>query len=85
MNPEETRTVIREVLAAHAKLPVDVATLSDDADLAAAGMTSFASVNVMLGLEDAFDIEFPDTMLNRDAFKSIDAMAAAVETIASPA
>jgi acyl carrier protein len=34
-------------------------------------MTSFASVNVMLALEEAFDFEFPDSMLNRGVFVSI--------------
>ena len=51
---------IRGVLREHARLPVDVDTLDDDADLFAAGMTSHASVNLMLALEDAFDLEFPD-------------------------
>ncbi len=81
MTPEETRSAIREVLAVHAKLPVDVATLADDADLFAAGMTSFSSVNAMLALEERFDVEFPDSMLNRSAFGSIDAIASALEQI----
>ncbi len=72
---------IRHVLATHARLPVDVSTLGDDADLYQAGMTSHASVNVMLALEDAFDVEFPDEMLTRGAFESISAMVAAVSTL----
>ena len=36
-----------------------------------AGMTSHASVNVMLALEDAFYVEFPDEMLKRSVFESI--------------
>jgi acyl carrier protein len=62
---------IREVLGAHARLAVDVATLSDDADLYQAGLTSHASVSLMLALEDRFDIEFPERMLRRGAFSSI--------------
>jgi acyl carrier protein len=84
MNEEQTRTAIRQVLSAHAKLSVDVSTLPDDADLFAAGMSSFASVNVMLALEDSFDIEFPNTMLSRRVFESIDSIATAIESIASP-
>src|SRR5215208_7014589 len=72
---------IRRVLATHARLPVDPATLADDADLYQAGMTSHASVNVMLALEDAFDVEFPDHMLTRSVFASIGAMAAAVSAL----
>jgi acyl carrier protein len=50
-------------------------------DLYEAGMTSHASVNVMLGIEDAFDLEFPDEMLRRTTFQSIDAISAAVESL----
>lgn len=62
---------IRKVLAAHGKLAVDVATLGVEDDLFAAGLTSHASVNVMLGLEDEFDIEFPDEDLKKATFASI--------------
>jgi acyl carrier protein len=62
---------IRKAIQDHARVSVDVAALSDDADLYQAGMTSQASVNVMLALEDAFDIEFPDRMLKRSVFESI--------------
>jgi acyl carrier protein len=62
---------IRKAVEDHARLPVPVSTLSDDADLYQAGMTSHASVNVMLALEDAFDLEFPDRMLKRSVFESI--------------
>jgi acyl carrier protein len=74
---DEIRTVIKE----HGRLPVDVDTLDDDADLFAAGMTSHASVNLMLGLEDAFDVEFPDHMLKRSVFESISAMRAAIQEL----
>jgi acyl carrier protein len=74
---DEIRTVIKE----HGRLPVDDDTLADDADLFQAGMTSHASVNVMLGLEDAFDIEFPDSMLKRSVFESIASIRAALEEL----
>ncbi len=69
---------IRRVLADHARLPVDVGTLHPGDDLFQAGMSSHASVNVMLALEDTFDLEFPDEMLKRSVFASIAAMAAAI-------
>ncbi len=72
---------IRQIIREHGRLPVDVDTIADDADLYQAGMTSHASVNVMLGLEDAFDIEFPDSMLTRSVFESIAAMADAIGEI----
>jgi acyl carrier protein len=72
---------IRQILSDHGRLSVDVNGLATDADLYAAGMTSHASVNVMLALEDTFDVEFPDSMLKRSVFESIDAIAAAVSEL----
>jgi acyl carrier protein len=69
---------IRQIIRDHARLPVDVDTLASGADLYQAGMTSHAGVNVMLALEDRFDVEFPDRMLKRSVFESIDAIAAAL-------
>jgi acyl carrier protein len=76
---------IRRAIADHARIPVDMSTISDDADLYQAGMTSQASVNVMLAIEDAFDIEFPDRMLKRSVFESIDAIAQALTELQSEA
>jgi acyl carrier protein len=72
---------IRKILADHARLSVDPSTLNDDDDLYQAGMTSHASVQVMLGLEDEFDVEFPDSMLKRSVFESISSMAAAIASL----
>jgi acyl carrier protein len=44
-------------------------------------MSSHASVNVMLALEDAFDVEFPDRMLTREVFETLGAIATAVSTL----
>jgi len=72
---------IRRIIEQHARLPVDVGTLADDSNLFSAGMTSHASVNVMLALESAFDVEFPERMLKRSVFESIAAMRAAVDEL----
>ena len=78
---DSRRARIRDILAAHAALSMDIATLSDEADLFQAGMASFASVNVMLGLEAAFDIEFTDEMLTRDVFRSVASIDTAIESL----
>lgn len=69
---------IRQILEDHGRLSVDVGDLSVDADLYRAGMTSHASVDVMLALEARFDVEFPDRMLKRSSFESIAAIEASV-------
>lgn len=76
---------IRAVLAEYAKLPVELDTIADGDDLYRAGLTSHASVNVMLGLEDAFDIEFPDELLRKNTFESIDAISTALRTLVEEA
>ncbi|HEY5428841.1 MAG TPA: acyl carrier protein [Solirubrobacteraceae bacterium] len=75
------RTAIRDVIRQHGRLPIDVDRLADDDDLFQAGMSSHASVNVMLALEDTFDIEFPDSMLKRSVFESLAGIDAAVGSL----
>lgn len=72
---------IRRVLDEHARMTTDAESLADDADLYEAGMSSHASVNVMLGLEDAFDVEFPDHMLKRSVFETIAAIESALSEL----
>jgi acyl carrier protein len=72
---------IRKILRDHGRLSKDVDTLADTADLYQAGMTSHASVNVMLALEGQFDIEFPDHMLKRSVFESMAAMRDAIQEL----
>lgn len=71
---DQIRTVLRE----HGRLSNDISLLESSADLYQAGMTSHASVNVMLALEGAFDVEFPDHMLKRNVFGSIASIRAAL-------
>jgi acyl carrier protein len=72
---------IREVVADHGRLAVDIATLADEDDLYRAGLTSHTSVNLMLALEDAFDIEFPERLLRRQTFESVSAIQEAIQQV----
>jgi len=74
---------IRQMIEEHARLAVPIGTLDDDADLFLAGMTSHASVNVMLALEDCFEIEFPESMLRKSTFQSVAAIDAALSELQS--
>jgi len=75
---------VRELLRAHGRLAVPVDKLNDDSDLFAVGLTSLATVNLMLAVEEAFDIEFPDGALSRRTFESIGALSGVVVRIAEP-
>jgi acyl carrier protein len=72
---------IRSILQAHGRIPVAVETLAEDANLFAAGMTSLASVEVILALEEKFGIEFPDQMMHRKTFCTISSIAAAIANL----
>jgi acyl carrier protein len=72
---------IREVLAQHGRFPVE--NLAESDDLYNAGLTSLATVAVMLALEDKFNVEFPDSLIGRRTFKSIDSIAEAITKLAA--
>jgi len=72
---------IRQIINEHGRLPIDVSTIAESADLYQAGLSSHASVNVMLALEDHFDIEFPDSMLKPSVFESVASIEAAVNEL----
>ncbi|MCH9694266.1 MAG: acyl carrier protein [Gammaproteobacteria bacterium] len=72
---------IRRILSEHGKLPVDVTTLADESDLYESGLTSLTTVNIMLAIEDHFDIEFEDSMLSRATFQSVNSLADAIEEL----
>lgn len=85
-NPGSTLTVladptaepaVRQALADHGRLSVDAWEVAADADLYALGLTSHATVNVMLAVENELDTEFPDAVLNRATFGSVTSIVAA--------
>lgn len=82
MSSAELRAArIRRILKEHGRLNTDADGLSEQQDLYQAGMTSHASVNVMLALEGEFEVEFPDHMLKRNVFNSIESIGTALEEL----
>ena len=77
--------IIRGLIADNGRLPISVDTLKNSQDLYAAGLTSFAAVQLMLAIEARFDVEFPDAMLNRRSFASIDAIAGCLHDLSAKA
>jgi acyl carrier protein len=65
---------IRSILAEHVRFFVDIENIGDHDDLYQMGMTSHATVNVMLALEDEFDVEFSESMLSKSTFESVSAI-----------
>ena len=74
---------IRDILAKHGRLSVPAGELSECSDLYETGLTSLATVGVMLALEEYFGVEFPEAMLSRKTFQSLGSIADAVAQIAA--
>jgi acyl carrier protein len=70
---------IRAILKEHARIGME--DLRDDADLFVAGLTSHATVNVMLALEEHFGIEFPERAMRRRSFETVAAIRATIEEL----
>lgn len=74
-------SVIRNVLQESGDLAMPVSGLSRDADLYAAGLSSFGTVEIMVALEDRLGTSFPERMLTRDTFRSIASLCAVAEQL----
>lgn len=72
---------IRDLLAKHGRLTGDAYKLGDRDDLYRSGLTSHASVNLMLALEDEFDVEFEERFLRRSTFESIERIRGALQEL----
>lgn len=72
-------TTIRNLIGQHGKLTIAAGSIGVNQSLYAAGLTSHASVNVMLAIEDEFDIEFPERLLKRATFETISNLSVALD------
>ncbi|GAA2496217.1 acyl carrier protein [Streptomyces thermolineatus] len=72
---------VRKVLLSALGASVDVSRVGPGTDLWEAGMDSLLSVSLLVALEDEFDVEFPDELLTRETFSSVERITAAVSTL----
>jgi D-alanine--poly(phosphoribitol) ligase subunit 2 len=77
------RDRVRAIVASMNLVPVPLDGLTDQDNLFDAGMTSFGSVQLMMAIEEEFDIEFPNSLLTRKTFATLDGLNAAVEQLVS--
>jgi acyl carrier protein len=73
-NQTDIAVRVRELVAERLKVPADAsgaAAVSDDASLIDLGLDSTAILSLVVGLEDAFDIEIADHEINPDNFGTV--------------
>lgn len=71
-------TSIRDIVIQHGRLSVQTESLDEKSNLYGAGLTSLATVGLMLALEEHFNVEFPPSMLNRKTFESIESISESI-------
>lgn len=74
----ELKDRIRKIVKQHAGLKSGREGVEDSTNLYHAGMTSQASVVLMIAIESDFELEFPDSMLSREVFSSVESIANAI-------
>ena len=77
----QIRDQLREIVKNHARIHLPAEEICDTTDLYRAGMSSQASVVLMIAVDGEFGIEFPDSLLSRDVFSTIENIATAVESV----
>ncbi|TDT89597.1 MULTISPECIES: acyl carrier protein [Azorhizobium] len=78
MTDQAIENQLREILKVQGKVAVAPAAIGPDDDLYGLGLSSLATVNVMLEIEARFDIAFPDDALTRATFQTLGGLAALV-------
>ncbi|MCC8403287.1 acyl carrier protein [Paraburkholderia sp. MMS20-SJTN17] len=69
---------LRQIITNVAHLDILDGNISDDADLYEIGLSSLNTIQLLLAIEDHFNLEIPDRMLSRSLFQSIDSLANAI-------
>lgn len=77
--------LVREIIAKHGRLRAPIETIGGSDDLYERGLSSHAAANVMLAIEDRLAVEFPDELMAKATFATIDTLTAAVQSLVRPA
>lgn len=79
-NPD-TLAIVKDLVVEHVALVHSVDKLVDDAVLSELGMDSMSAFNIMLDLEEEFDVQFPEELLTYETFRSPASLAEAIEML----
>jgi acyl carrier protein len=80
-NPNETLNRLRHLVVEHVKAVTSVDQVVDDADLALLGLDSMSGLNLLLDIEEMFEVSFPEEYLTPDVFRTPATLVAAIMTL----
>ena len=70
--------IVRRILRDNSSIGLDALIIDSNADLYAAGLTSFTAVQFMMALEEKMGVEYPDHLMKRSTFQSVRAIVESV-------
>lgn len=73
---------IRQCLVEHLRMVSSPNEIDLDVDLTTLGLTSMAATNLLVDLEDEFDVQFPDELLTPEVFRTVETLASAICSLA---
>lgn len=77
----KTKERIQQCLVEHLRMVASTNDINPDVDLTTLGLTSMAATNLLIDLEDEFDVEFPDELLTPEVFRSVLTLEAAIDRL----
>ena len=81
MSENDLDGTVRGILGEFGKLSADPSAISETQDLYALGLASHATVNVVMAIEDELDIEFPDELLTKSTFTTLQSLKDAIRPL----
>jgi acyl carrier protein len=72
---------VKEVMVEHLKHVDDSSLIGDDDELKTLGLDSMSAMNLMFDLEDAFEVEFDDSLMTPEVFKTARSLYEAVASL----
>jgi acyl carrier protein len=73
--------VLLNVLQKHLKFANSAETFPMDAELESLGLDSMSAIDLLLALEETFEIVFPDAMLTPEVFRTAQSLEGAVQSL----
>jgi acyl carrier protein len=81
-NPAMIST-LKELAVEHIAALSSVGQVDEDSDLAELGLDSMSALNLLLDMEDEFDVQFPEEYLTADVFSTLATLATAILVLAA--
>ena len=72
---------LRKILGSIGGLATPIDRIASTDDLFAAGLTSLATISVLIAIEEEFVVEIPDSLLRRETFRTVATLMDVIERL----